>query len=180
MLLFERPMRLDDLVEVDGIRGRVTAVGIRASTIISGDGIETMIPNSAFIENKLTNWTYSSPKTRQTIRVGVAYGTPLRKAADALQNVAVRHGLVLKDPAPAVYLDDYTESSIAFALTYWVEMTPDNDTRRIRSDLLHMIDTAFAESGFRMPFPQRDIHLDGSAPLKVEVVVPPKADNVGS
>ena len=177
MLLFERPMRLDDLVEVDGIRGRVTAVGIRASTLMSADGIETMIPNSAFIENKLTNWTYSSPQTRQTIRVGVAYGTPLRKAADALLDAATRHGLVLKNPAPAVYLDDYAENSVAFALTYWVEMTPDNDTRRIRSDLLHMIDGAFADSGIRMPFPQRDVHLDGSSSLKIEVVASPKAAN---
>ena len=81
MLLLERPMRLGDLVEVDGIRGRVTAIGIRASTILSGDGVETMIPNSAFVEGKLTNWTYTNSEGRQTIRVGVAYGTPLRKAA---------------------------------------------------------------------------------------------------
>ncbi len=67
MLLFERPMRLGDLVEVDGFRGRVTSIGIRASTITSADGIETMIPNSTFVENKLTNWTYSSPQARQTI-----------------------------------------------------------------------------------------------------------------
>ena len=107
MILLERPMRLDDLVDVDGIRGRVTAIGIRASTITSADGIESMIPNSAFVENKLTNWTYSSPQSRQTIRVGVAYGTALRKAGDALLDVATRHGLVLKEPAPQVYLDEY-------------------------------------------------------------------------
>jgi len=170
MLLLERPMRLDDLVEVDGIRGRVTEIGIRASTITSADGIESLIPNSTFVESKLTNWTYSNSRTRQTINVGVAYGTPLRKAADAIIGVLGRHGLVLKDPAPQVYLENYGDSAIGFALTYWVEMTATNDTRRIRSDILHMIDTAFAEAGIRMPFPQRDVHVDAATPLRVEVV----------
>jgi potassium-dependent mechanosensitive channel len=173
MLLLERPMRLDDLVEVDGIRGRVTAIGIRASTITTADGIETMIPNSAFIENKLTNWTYSTPRTRHTVTIGVAYGTPLRKAADALLGVLQRHGLVLKSPTPEVYLDDYGDSAITFAMTYWVDMTLGNDSRRVKSDILHMIDTAFAEAGLKMPFPQRDVHLDTASPLEVVVVPRP-------
>ena len=163
ILLGERPMRLGDLVEVDGTRGRVTQIGIRASTILTGDGIESMIPNSAFLEGKLTNWTYTSPQTRQTIVVGVAYGTPLRQAADVLAGVLARHGLVRKDPLPQVYLDEYADSAIRFALTYWVDMTPENDARRVKSDLLHMIDTAFAEAGIRMPFPQLDVHLDRGA-----------------
>jgi small-conductance mechanosensitive channel len=170
MLLFERPMRLGDLVEVDGIRGRVTAIGIRASTITSADGIETMIPNSTFVENRLTNWTYTSPQARHTIKVGVAYGTPLREAADAMQDVLSRHGLVLKDPAPQVYLEEYGDSAIVFTLAYWTLMTLESDSRRVKSDLLHMIDRAFAEAGIAMPFPQRDVHLDARAPLKVEVV----------
>ena len=176
MLLFERPMRLNDLVDVDGFRGRVTSIGIRASTLTSADGIETMIPNSAFIESKLTNWTYTSPTTRHTVRIGVAYGTPLRKAADALQDAAARHGLVLKDPAPQVYLDEYADSAVVFALTYWVDMSPTGDSRRIKSDVLHMIDRAFADAGIRMPFPQRDVHLDATGPLKVEVVAPARND----
>ena len=163
ILLVERPMRLNDLVEVEGVRGRVTEIGVRASTIRTADGIESLLPNSAFLEQKLTNWTYTSPQTRQTITIGVAYGTPLREAADALAGVLARHGLVLKDPAPQVYLDEYADSAIRFALTYWVDMTPDNDTRRVKSDLLHMIDTAFAEGGIRMPFPQLDVHLDRGA-----------------
>jgi potassium-dependent mechanosensitive channel len=175
MLLLERPMRLDDLVEVDGIRGRVTAIGIRASTITTADGIETMIPNSAFIENKLTNWTYTTPRTRHTAKIGVAYGTPLRKAADALLGVLHRHGQVLKSPAPEVYLDDYGDSAITFALTYWVDMAPGSDSRRVKSDILHMIDTAFADAGLTMPFPQRDVHLDLSSPLEVVVVPRPGA-----
>jgi small-conductance mechanosensitive channel len=97
ILLLERPMRLGDLVDVDGIRGRVTQIGIRASTILTADGMESLIPNSSFLENKLTNWTYTSPQARQSVTIGVAYGTPLRDAADVLEGVLARYGLVLKD-----------------------------------------------------------------------------------
>jgi small-conductance mechanosensitive channel len=170
MLLIERPLRLGDLVEVDGIRGRITEIGIRASTIRSADGIESMIPNSRFIEGNVTNWTYTSPQTRQTIAVGVAYGTSLRTASEVLEGVLARHGQVLKSPVPQVYLDGYGDSAISFALTYWIEMLPDNDSRRVKSDLLHMIDRGFAEAGIAMPFPQRDVHLDVGKPVPVTIV----------
>jgi potassium-dependent mechanosensitive channel len=173
ILLVERPLRLGDLVEVDGQRGRVTEIGIRASTIRTADGIESLIPNSTFLEGRLVNWTYSDTRNRQTILVGVAYGTPLRTAGDVLAGVLDRHGLVLKEPPPQVYLDDYGDSAIRFALTYWVEMVEGNDVRRLRSDIMHMIDSAFAEAGIAMPFPQRDVHLDTRAPLRVEVVPGP-------
>ena len=75
MLLVERPIRMGDLVEVDGIKGRVTSIGIRFSTIHSADGVDTLIPNSELVEKKLVNWTYSNPDARREIRVGVAYGT---------------------------------------------------------------------------------------------------------
>ena len=165
-------MRLGDLIDVDGVRGRVTQIGIRASTILTADGIESLIPNGTFLESKLTNWTYTSAETRQTITIGVPYGAALRRVAEILEGVLTKHGQVLKAPAPQVYLDEYADSSINFVLTYWVEMTLTNDTRRIRSDLLLMIDSAFSEAGLTLPFPQRDVHLDMRAPIKVEVVTP--------
>jgi small-conductance mechanosensitive channel len=170
MLLIERPLRLGDLVEVDGIRGRVTEIGIRASTIRSADGIESMIPNSRFLEGNMTNWTYSSPTARQTITVGVAYGSPLRKVVGILAGALERHGLVLKDPPPQVYLDEYADNSINFSITYWIEMTEMGDTRRVKSDVLLMIDEAFTEAGISIPFPQRDVHLSTGQPVPVQIV----------
>jgi small-conductance mechanosensitive channel len=170
MLLIERPLRLGDLVEVDGIRGRITEIGIRASTIRGADGIESMIPNSRFLEGNMTNWTYSSLQARQTIAIGVAYGSPLRKVAELLADVLQRHGLVLKDPAPQVYLDEYADSAINFSLTYWVEMSEVGDVRRIKSDLLHMIDRAFEDAGISIPFPQRDVRLSTAQPVPVQIV----------
>lgn len=76
----------------------------------------------------------------------------------------------MKAPAPQVYVDEYSESSINFGLTYWVEMTQQSDARRVKSDLLLMIDHAFAEAGIQIPFPQRDLRLTSAQPLPVCVV----------
>jgi len=172
MLLVERPLRLGDLVEVDGVRGRITEIGVRASTLRTADGIESIIPNSRFVEGSVTNWTFTSPTTRQSIAVGVAYGTDLRAAATLLADVLDRHGLVLKSPPPQVYLEEFADSAVNFALTYWVVLSPEADPRRVKSDLLHMIDRAFAEAGIAFPFPQRDVHLDVAGPVPVSVVLP--------
>jgi potassium efflux system protein len=170
MLLVERPMRLGDLVEVDGIRGRVTEIGIRASTITSGDGMESMIPNSRFLEGTMTNWTYTTSTARQSVTVGVAYGSPLRRVNEILNEVLERHGLVLKSPPPQVYLEGYGDSAINFVLTYWVEMTEQVDARRVKSDLLHMIDRAFEDAGISIPFPQRDVRLTSGEAVPVTIV----------
>ena len=172
MLLVERPMRLGDLVEVDGIRGRVTEIGIRASTISSGDGMESMIPNSRFLEGTMTNWTYTTSTARQSATIGVAYGSPLRRVNEILNEVLQRHGLVLKNPSPQVYLEGYGDSAINFALTYWVEMTAEVDGRRVKSDLLHMIDRAFEDAGISIPFPQRDVRLTSGDAVAVTIVPP--------
>ena len=176
MLLFERPMRLDDLVEVDGFRGRVTSIGIRASTITSSDGVETMIPNSAFVENKLTNWTHTNPLARQTIAIGVAYGSPLRRVGDILVAVLKKHGQVLKSPEPEVFVEDFAANAITFRLTYWLDFSPGSRGSRVRSDILQMIDSAFADAGISLPFPQQDVHLDAKGPLRVEIVEPPPVE----
>ena len=170
MLLVEGPLRLGDLIEVDGIRGRVTEIGIRASTIRSVEGIESMIPNSRFIEGNVTNWTYSNAQTRHTVGIGVAYGSPLRKVAEILAGVLGAQQNVLKDPAPQVYLEEFADSAITFSLTYWVEMTTEVDSRRTKSDLLHSIDRAFEEAGIVIPFPQRDVHLSSENPVPVAIV----------
>jgi small-conductance mechanosensitive channel len=82
---------------------------------------------------------------------------------------------VLKDPAPQVYADEFADSSINFSLTYWVEMTQQSDVRRVKSDLLLMIDRAFEEAGISIPFPQRDVNLTVRQPLAVQVASPPSA-----
>jgi small-conductance mechanosensitive channel len=169
ILLFERKVRVGDIVDVDGVQGVVTAVDIRSTTVRQFDGIETMVPNSLLLEQKVTNWTGESPTMRRVVKVGVAYGSPTRKVADVLEAVAAEHGLVMKDPKPLVIFEDFGESALVFALYFWVDVMKSSGMQ-IQSDLRYMLEKRFAEAGITVAFPQRNIHLDSEHPLQIEVV----------
>lgn len=173
MLLMERPFKSHDIVEVGGIRGEVTDLNVRSCTIRDVNGIETLVPNSTFLEQNVTNWTLSNRRVRYTLNIGVAYGSPARKVADLLLAVASRHHEVLRDPAPEVLFMDFGDNALMFALYVWLEVAPGRrGGNLILSDLRFMIDASFAEQGIEIPFPQRDVHLDASSPLPVRMVTP--------
>lgn len=152
----------------------VTGIGIRSSIVQFWDGVETLIPNSALLENNLTNWTYSNRTIRFTLSVGVAYGSDTTGVSRLLAEVADRHGLVLKDPKPQVLFRDFSDSTLCFELRFWIDVSKHNSAQ-VSSDLRHMIAGAFADHGISMAFPQRDVHLDSSRPLRVEVIPPAAA-----
>ena len=172
MLLVERPFKLGDLVEVGGMRGRVMDIGVRSSVVRSVDGIETLIPNSVFLEQNVTNWTYSSQKVRFSLPVNVAYGSNVRKVRDTLIEAALRHPGILDQPPPSVLLSDFGNDALVFNLNFWLEMRPDVDSYIVRSDLRFTIEQALNDLGIVIAFPQRDVHLDSARPLQVEVVSP--------
>lgn len=170
MLLLERPFRPGDLVEVGGIRGRVVDIGMRSSHMRDGNGIETLIPNSTFIEENVTNWTLSSQLVRIVVKVGIAYGSPLQEVTDVLLEAAGRHGLVQDKPPPQVLFEDFGSDALLFGLYIWVELKPEVDWRSVASDLRYMINKALTAKGITMAFPQRDVHLDANRPLEVRVL----------
>ncbi|MCX9155694.1 mechanosensitive ion channel [Niveibacterium sp. 24ML] len=172
MLLAERPFKLGDFVEVGGMRGTVTDIGVRASTIRNADGIETLVPNASFVEQNVTNWTYSSSKVRFAVLVGVAYGTPTRTVADMLLEIAGRHGKILKDPAPEVLFEDFAADALNFGLYFWLDLETGATGRAVCSDVRFMIDKAFGDAGISIAFPQRDVHLDSARPLEVRLIGP--------
>ena len=168
ILLAERRIQIGDIVDVDGVTGTVTTVDLRSTTVKSFDGLETIVPNSVLLESKVTDWTMSDHKVRRTIKVGVAYGTPMREAADLLEACARRHGNVLHDPAPTVMFEDFGDNAQVLALYFWVELGPKVGAAQVASDLRFMIEKQFAESGIVIAFPQRDIRIDAARPLRIE------------
>jgi small-conductance mechanosensitive channel len=174
MLLVERPLKIGDLVQIGETLGTVTNISIRSSTIRNADGIEILVPNSALVENNVTNWTHSSAEVRRTIAVSVAYGSDTRKVSEVLLAQADRHGQVLKQPAPRVLFEDFGADGLAFALQYWIDYSKGVDGRQVASDLRFMTEKALGEAGISVPFPQRDLHLAATAPLQVEVVSRPE------
>ncbi|MGR8999600.1 MAG: mechanosensitive ion channel domain-containing protein [Gammaproteobacteria bacterium] len=170
MLLMERPFRPGDMVEVGGIRGRITDIGVRSSQILEANGIETLIPNSTFIEQNVTNWTLSDQSVRIVVNIGVAYGSPIKEVTRLLIEVADRHGLVLKEPAPFVLFEDFGSDALLFGLYVWVELKREVHWKVIASDLRYMIHKTMDEHGIVIAFPQRDVHIDSSRPLDVRVL----------
>ena len=172
ILLLERPFKVGDLIEVDDVTGRILRIGMRASVIEHFDGIETLVPNSVLLDNRVDNWTFGKTAIRGSITVGVAYGSPTREVSRALLAVAVKHGQILERPEPEVRFEEFGESTLVFKILYWVDATK-TQRERLDSDLRFMVDKALNEAGITLAFPQRDIHFDSSRPLQVEVASSP-------
>lgn len=170
LILLERKVRVGDTVDVDGAVGRITAVDLRASTILGFDGVETVIPNSTFLETKVTNWTHNNARLRRILRVGVAYDSPAEKVSDILAECSERHGSVLKDPQPQIFFEDFGDNAMVFALYFWVDYGPEVNPMCVASDLRFLIAQRFIEEKITIACPQRDVHLDSAQPLRVEVV----------
>lgn len=157
ILLFERPVRLGDIVTVGDTTGTVTQIQMRATTITDADLRELVVPNREFITGKVMNWTLSSTVSRMTIRVGVAYHTDPEQVRQLLLDIASRHPLVLKDPRPQALLDEFAESTLGFLLLVYM---PKRDVYlQLRHELHSQISKAFREAGVEIAFPQQDINI---------------------
>lgn len=173
IVLMERRVQIGDLIELDGVTGTVTSVDLRSTTVSGADGLETIVPNSMLLEQKVTNWTLSNRSVRRSVSVGVAYGTPMRKAAELIEETARRHGNVMKDPPPFVIFESFGDSAQVLTLYFWVELAPAVAAMRVASDLRFMLEKQLAEAGIVIPFPQRDLRLATTGPVRVEVASAP-------
>ncbi len=169
LVLIERPLRVGDLIEIDGVVGEVRSIGFRSSTIRDGNGMEMHIPNSNLLERNLSNWTYSNRTRRFFLKIGIAYGSPVKRVRDLLNEAAAQHGLVLKDPEPLVLFEDFGDNALIFTLYYWVAFAPGVNPALVGSDLRFMIEKSLADERIAVSYPQRDVHLDTARPIEIHV-----------
>ena len=168
VILAERPITVGDRVEVAGIVGQVQHIRARSTVIVTNDNITMIVPNTKFIDSPVTNWTYGDPRVRFRIPVGIAYGSDIKKACEALLAAAAGNQNTLKDPEPSVFLEKFGDDSIQLELVVWSsEMS--YRPRRYRSDLNFAIEQKLREAGIEIAFPQRDIHIRDGV-LKVQNV----------
>jgi small-conductance mechanosensitive channel len=169
ILMWERPIRIGDFLEIGDTRGTVEAINTRSTRIRRTDGVHLLIPNSHLLENMVVNWTLVDRVTRGAVRLGVAYGSPVRQVSDLIKQAVVEHPDVLKDPKPLVIFDDFGDNALIFDAYFWVYATGDKDLRVVRSDIRFRIDELFREHDITIAFPQRDIHFDAKAPIEVRM-----------
>lgn len=169
ILLVERPIRVGDLVNVDGIDANVEHIGARSTRVRTGSNLEILVPNSKFLENNVTNWTLSDTRIRTSVSVGVAYGSPVNEVIERLKQVIRAQDNVLLTPEPIVLFQDFGDSSLAFEVHFWVQMKRIMDGAKVRSSVRAAIDEDFRRAGIVIAFPQRDVHIDMSSPLEVRL-----------
>jgi len=156
ILLFERPIRVGDTVEISGLVGKVRRIGARSSTIHTFQDAEVIVPNSDFVAKEVINWTLSSLRRRIDIAVGVAYGTDPERVISLLRELATAHPAVINNPKPESYFLGFGESALSFELRFW---TYQEDWFQLKSDIAVHLLKALREANIEIPFPQRDLHI---------------------
>ncbi len=165
ILLIERPIQKGDFVVVGEIVGTVIAIEMRATKILSRDGVAMIVPNSEFISGRVFNQSHPTTRSRVRIAVGVAYGSDTTLVRDTLMAIALANKDVLKDPSPHVFFRNFGDSSLDFELAVWLG-APDREPI-ITSDLRFEIDRVFREQKIEIPFPQREVHVRASPTASV-------------
>ena len=159
IILFERPIRVGDIVTVDDITGTVSKVRIRATTITNTDRKDYIVPNKDFITGRVLNWTLSDTVTRLVVSVGVAYGSDTELTLLTLKAIAKKHEQVLDEPPPQVTFEEFGDSSLNFSLRSFIAMEHMPHRLEIIHQLHMEIDAAFRRERIEIAFPQRDVHI---------------------
>ncbi|PWL32237.1 mechanosensitive ion channel domain-containing protein [uncultured Roseivirga sp.] len=163
IILFERPIKVGDRIEVGSVQGDVIKVSARATTVNTNDNISIIVPNSEFINQRVINWSHNDRSIRFHVPVGVSYNEDPAKIKKILLSVAEKNSDVLKRPAPDVLFVEYADSSLNFDLMIWTS-TYINKPTVLKSQLYYEIFERFKEHGVEIPFPQRDLHLRSGWP----------------
>jgi potassium efflux system protein len=168
ILLFERPIRIGDIVTVGDTDGTVTKIRIRSTTIRNFDQKELLVPNKEFITGRLLNWTLTDPVTRLVIPVGIAYGSDVALAIKLVREAAEEHERVIDEPAFLVTLDRFGDNSMVIMLRCFIGSM--DFWRQTISELHISINRKLEQAGIVIAFPQRDVHLNTTSPLEVRVL----------
>lgn len=170
ILMAERPIRIDDFVELDDAFGVVEQVGTRSTRIRRSDGVHMLVPNSLLLERTVVNWTLVDREIRTNIRVGVAYGSPVNKVAELILQGVTDQVESKAEPAPSVVFEDFGDNALIFDAFFWCDVGGEKALREIRSAIRFRISELFEKNDIVIAFPQRDVHLDSGGPLEIRLL----------
>ncbi len=168
IMMFEQPVKVGDFVEVDNTYGEVEEIGFRSTNIRTVGNHHIIVPNSSFLEKNVLNWTRKDNQIVIKITVGVAYGSDTEKVKEGLIEAVKAHPRVLQGKEIMVYFEEFADNSLNFEVVFWSRVYKLKDQKKISSDIRFSIDKIFREKGIVIAFPQRDLHVDFTSPLRIE------------
>lgn len=178
ILLFERPIRLGDKVEVDGIKGEVERIGMRSSTLLTSQGAEAVIPNAALISNRVVNWTLNHRERRGEIQISAPYGVEFQTIMRLLKDAAASHSAILKDPEPAVVFTGFEDGGLKFELQFW--LSKDENFDETKNEVAASVSEALKAEGIELGV----IHLGRNLVILKDPVgqgrIPTEQEQVGA
>ena len=162
ILMWERPIRIGDFLEVESAKGVVEEINTRSTRIRRVDGVHLLIPNSKLLENTVVNWTLIDSLVRTSVTVGVAYGSPAKKVAALIMQATTDQKKIVESPAPVVTFEDFGDNALMFEVTFWLDSNAEGGLRVMRSNIRFRLEELFDEHNIVVAYPQRDLHIDGS------------------
>lgn len=156
-ILIDKTITINDVIEIDKKIGKITRVGLRTTKAITNDDKILVIPNHKFLSEILYNWTQNNEVTRESVEIGVAYGTDVDLVKALLLGIVVQEDAILNDPKPTVLFEDFGDSALKFKLHFYI--SDSFNVVVIKSDLRYRIHRVFKDNNISIPFPQRDIHV---------------------
>ena len=157
IILVDQSVHVGDIIELEGKVGRVLDIRLRTTRAVTIDNKVLVIPNHLYLTNILFNWTENGTETRESVDVGVAYGSDVQLVKKILLEVVEAQPTVLENPAPVVLFTDFADSSLNFKVAFTLNNS--FEVRFTQSNIRFEIDKAFRENNITIPFPQRDVHM---------------------
>jgi len=180
IILFERPIKVGDRVELGSLAGAVTAIRARSTSIRTNDNIDIIVPNAQFISEQVVNWSHGDNLVRFRIPVGVHYNSDVAVVKQALEEAGVASEYVKNDPAPSAMFMEFGDSSLNFQLWVWTD-TMSQSPSKFRSHINYLIWDHLKKHGIEIPYPQRDLYIkeDPEHPLRAHGTAEDPADAKG-
>ncbi len=157
-ILIDKSVHVGDIIELEGKVGRVTEIRLRTTRAVTIDNKVLVIPNHKYLTSTLYNWTENGVLTRESVTVGVAYGSDLQLVKKLLLDVAMNHPKVIKKPEPLVLFTEFADSALNFKLIFTLNNSFEASIPK--SDIRFEIDKVFKENNIKIPFPQREVYVN--------------------
>lgn len=167
ILLLDRSVKPGDMIALGDTYGKIDKLGGRYVSVITRDGTEHLIPNEELITQRVENWSFSDTNVRQRAQIGVDYSSDIKLAILLCEEAANEADRIVKEPPPRCLLRDFADNAVSIELRYWVN-DAQNGLGNVRGDVMMRIWDKFNEHGVAFPYPQRDIHVKGVVPIKIE------------